>query len=424
MRTRRTCISSLPVMIIAVAFLVLFSGCSRKPGEIQVEPSTFELTGKGSVVGLVAKARDSGGKVMEGLTFKWVSSNPDVATVSEEGTVTAVSSGTVDITASMGELAATSRGSVLVIREVRVDPSELQIQVGDDAGLTVTGITDLGEERSLDADRDKITWSSSDEGVVKIVTPMKVKGAGSGIVTVTASYAGVSGSARVKVLPVIRMENRGGRRAVESGPIPLDLWFHGSDRSTDFQARDGTFFFARVPTEACGTVEKMAAEADLHSIDSTSSFIRDLAFQNLAYEMKVSYPLSGRETVRILFVKVRKGDSAANFVVTRKTHSLLMECLGDGDAVTRVADHGDVKWFLTKCNEIIAGAGSRDQLNEGDVVQMIAVAFANDGNLRRLETALNRMNSGDLRKAMNELRQGKRAADPWSALTYVIFEAK
>jgi glucose/arabinose dehydrogenase len=55
-------------------------------------------------VQVTAEAHDTAGNVMADQTFTWASGSPDVATVSEDGVVTAVAEGQADITATDGDV--------------------------------------------------------------------------------------------------------------------------------------------------------------------------------------------------------------------------------------------------------------------------------------------------------------------------------
>lgn len=68
-------------------------------------PGPLTLTSIGAIQLLSATARDGGGEEVEGLTFEWISDDPSVAEVVADGTVTAVSSGSAVITASVSGVA-------------------------------------------------------------------------------------------------------------------------------------------------------------------------------------------------------------------------------------------------------------------------------------------------------------------------------
>ena len=65
---------------------------------VTVTPSNPSLAVGGTTT-LTAVAKDAAGNVVNGVTFLWVSSKPEIASVTQTGKVTAVSAGITDIAA-------------------------------------------------------------------------------------------------------------------------------------------------------------------------------------------------------------------------------------------------------------------------------------------------------------------------------------
>jgi uncharacterized protein YjdB len=68
-------------------------------GSVTVSPLSATIS-RGKTVQLTAVAKDGSGKVLNGRTFAWTSSNNNIATVSSSGLVTGVANGLVTITAT------------------------------------------------------------------------------------------------------------------------------------------------------------------------------------------------------------------------------------------------------------------------------------------------------------------------------------
>ena len=121
----------------------------------------------------------------------WTSSNAIVATVNE-GIITALKGGTAIITAECSGKKAECKVTVTVpVSGISLDKTELTIEVGKTATLTAT-IT------PADATDKTVTWTSSNEGVVK-VNDGTVKGVQAGSSTITATASGYSASCIVTV---------------------------------------------------------------------------------------------------------------------------------------------------------------------------------------------------------------------------------
>ena len=88
---------------------------SPTPSRIIITPSSVELSGFGETAQLSATVYNTDNSVASGGIVFWSSSNTDVATVNSEGLVTAHRSGTVHITARLGELTGTMVISVMLL---------------------------------------------------------------------------------------------------------------------------------------------------------------------------------------------------------------------------------------------------------------------------------------------------------------------
>ena len=75
---------------------------------VVVTPSSETLVSQGETVGLTASARDANGRPISGKTFSWRASDVSIATVSPSGMVTALSSGSVTITATTDGVSGTA----------------------------------------------------------------------------------------------------------------------------------------------------------------------------------------------------------------------------------------------------------------------------------------------------------------------------
>lgn len=125
----------------------------------------------------------------------WSSSDESVATVSEDGTITAVALGEADITASIGQVKATCAVTVVAaeVESITLDKTEAEILKDETLQLTAT-VTPEGTG-------NEVTWHTSDDRFATVedglVTAIKV-----GTATITAKCAGKSASCTITILPV------------------------------------------------------------------------------------------------------------------------------------------------------------------------------------------------------------------------------
>jgi len=180
-----------------IALLVPLMGnvsCQKDPEPVVEEVVTLSLTPtsvsltEGQTTSLSAVLSSSGGN---NAGFKWTTSNPSVATVSD-GFVTAVSSGQATITVRTGDgkysascAVTVNPAPVVKVESVGLNKTSLELTEGAGETLVATVKPDNATDR-------KVSWSSSDASVASVssggkVTALKV---GSAIITVTTIDGG------------------------------------------------------------------------------------------------------------------------------------------------------------------------------------------------------------------------------------------
>ena len=138
----------------------------------------------------------------------WKSDKPEIATVDDNGKVTAVKAGTATVTVTTRDGGKTATCRVTVSdREIKVTEitlAALAIYVGESKAITATVKPD-------DATNKELTWTSSDETVATVDATGKVTGKKIGTATITATArdgSGVSGSCTVTVLSPVGRQRR------------------------------------------------------------------------------------------------------------------------------------------------------------------------------------------------------------------------
>jgi uncharacterized protein YjdB len=165
---------------------------------VSVNPSTETLV-PNETLQLTATLRDADNNLLSGRAVAWSSSNDQIARVSASGLVTAVSQGTVTITATSEGRSGTA--SIAVdpppVATVGVTPSSLDLIVGASEQLTATPRDAAGNTLSGRA----VTWSSNRPEVAEVSQNGTVTARGAGTATITATSEGKSGTATVRVQP-------------------------------------------------------------------------------------------------------------------------------------------------------------------------------------------------------------------------------
>jgi len=116
-------------------------------------------------------------------TLRWTTTNPYVAGVEDDGTVTAETlSGTATIkaTASSGQYATCTVTVTIPVASVTLNKNALAFQIGDTEKLTAT-------VQPSSATNKNVNWSSSNSGVATVTNDGQVTARGRGTATITAA---------------------------------------------------------------------------------------------------------------------------------------------------------------------------------------------------------------------------------------------
>jgi trimeric autotransporter adhesin len=162
---------------------------------VEVSPPTTDLT-IGQTANLAAVAKDSRGNVLLNRAPSWASGAPTVATVSTSGVVTAVGAGSAVIFATIEGRTGSAVVNVrqVPVTSVTVAPASSNIAVGAALQLVPT----VRSGATVLTDR-VVGWTSTNETIAVVSSTGRVTGLKAGVVTITATSEGVSGTAFVAV---------------------------------------------------------------------------------------------------------------------------------------------------------------------------------------------------------------------------------
>ena len=128
-------------------------------------------------------------------TIVWTSSDSNIATVDENGNVTAVAIGSATITASCGNVKAECKVTVLAIEveAISLSKTEMSIFIGRASQLTATVSPDNATDKT-------IVWTSSNSDVATVDEKGNVTGIAIGSAIITASCGEVKAECKVSVI--------------------------------------------------------------------------------------------------------------------------------------------------------------------------------------------------------------------------------
>ena len=163
---------------------------------VVVSPATATVV-VGNTTTLTATPRDIDGQPLYLRTVAWTSSNSARATVNSAGVVTAVSAGTVTITATIEGKSGASTITVapVPVASVVVTPATPNVNVGQTVQLTATPYSSDGQALT----GRTVTWTTNAATVATVSSSGLVTGVSAGNAVITAAVEGKTGTANVTV---------------------------------------------------------------------------------------------------------------------------------------------------------------------------------------------------------------------------------
>ena len=128
-------------------------------------------------------------------TIKWSSKDVKVATVGDDGIVTAIAVGATTITATCGDVSAECKVTVVpvMVETVVLDQGSATVNTDEIIVLTASVLPDNATDKT-------VVWTSDDENVATVDTEGKVRGEAPGVATITATSGGAFATCLVTVL--------------------------------------------------------------------------------------------------------------------------------------------------------------------------------------------------------------------------------
>jgi Big-like domain-containing protein len=213
-----------------VAVVVAESGGSARAVSITVTPPPVVavvvdgapsalVIGSKSTMRAFARTAARSGDVDQERTFEWRSSDPAIATVAADGTVTARKPGRVVISATCDGVRGQAEVTVVTVRahSVVVEPLPFPLRRGEDATLSAT----VYDANGIVLERP-VTWRSSDARVVSVDASGRIVALAEGWAIVTVQADGVESPVEVIVRQELVPVSARGRK--ESRRLALRWW--------------------------------------------------------------------------------------------------------------------------------------------------------------------------------------------------------
>lgn len=195
----------LPALPVLFAVLVgLSPACTDPAGpdaavvqEVVVSPPSASVI-VGRTLTLRAEVRNAAGEAMAEPRVSWASEDPNIATVSEDGVVTALNVGTVLIAASARgkDAFATVIVNAPAVGRIVVSPQNPRIEEGETVQLTATV---YDQNTQVISSGIHVAWQSANTNRATVSSNGRVLGVRQGNVVVSATAGGKTGWTTVRV---------------------------------------------------------------------------------------------------------------------------------------------------------------------------------------------------------------------------------
>ena len=183
---------------------------------VTLNKTSLEMIAGSAETGTATLTADVGPEYASDKTLFWLTSNEKVATVDDNGKVTAVGSGEAKITATAGGKTATCTVKVTVFATgITLDKTNLTMEVVDAPVKLTAKVTPDG---AIDGD---VSWSSDKTDVATVDANGNVTAVGNGEAKITAKASDYSATCTVKVTNTVTLSklDRGVKFTVKNGYI-------------------------------------------------------------------------------------------------------------------------------------------------------------------------------------------------------------
>ena len=168
----------------------------RPVASVTLEPDSARLV-RGESIQLEATLRDGRGTVLTGRRIAWSSADPAIASVDDDGTVSALAPGSTTIAATAEGIRAEARIIVdrVPVASVTVTPSTASVEVGQTIALAAVPRDAAGNALQ----GRPVSWTTSDGAIAVVDENGEVQGIALGEATITATSEGEQGTAAITV---------------------------------------------------------------------------------------------------------------------------------------------------------------------------------------------------------------------------------
>ncbi len=172
---------------------------ARSPALIVISPNSVLLTAIGESIAVTVSVLDANDSVIENVPLTWTSNDPNVATVDNQGVITAQMNGETRVTVNHGDISASVTVTVAVeqraVRIAVMPESVLITEIGESIVVTVTVL----DANDSEIENVSLTWTSDDPSVATVDGQGVITAQMNGETNVTVTHGDLSASVSVTV---------------------------------------------------------------------------------------------------------------------------------------------------------------------------------------------------------------------------------
>ncbi len=192
------------LVVPVVLSIIVLPSCGResptglqRAASIRISPAEAELDAIGATVQLTASVLDGNDRVISDAAVTWTSGNTEVASVTDEGLVTARKNGSAVVTAVSGQFHANAAVTVSqAVARIDVTPASVTL-TKTDGTLRVDAVAK--DRNGYQVPNAPLVWTSSDPFIVSVNALGDLEARSNGNARITVSSGDVSTSVEVTV---------------------------------------------------------------------------------------------------------------------------------------------------------------------------------------------------------------------------------
>ena len=302
-------------------------------------------------------------------TVTWTSSDDTIVKVDEEGNIQALALGEATITAACGEKSATCKVTVnpILAESIALDRTELVLTIGATDKLTATVLPE-------DVTDKTVTWTSSDDTIVKVDEDGNIQALALGEAVITASCGEKSATCKVTVNPILA-------ESIALDRTELVLTIGATDKLTATVLPEDVTDKTVTWTSSDDTIVKVDAEGNIQALALGEAIITAACGEKSA-TCKVTVNPILAESIALdrteLVLTIGATDKLTATVLPEDVTDKTVTWTSSDDTIVKVDEEGNIQALALGEATITAACGEKSATCKVTVNPILAESIALD----------------------------------------------